>query len=147
MSLFDAIQQDMYSAMKSGEKIKATTLRGAISKLKDKRIEKREDLNEQEELQVIKTMVKQHKEAIEMFTQGQRAELVAKEKEELEILESYLPQMMGAEELEELITNIIAETGAVAMSDIGKVMPEVMKRSGGQADGKMAQSLVREKLQ
>ena len=136
----------MYAAMKNGEKDKTVTLRSALSKLKDKRIDKQDDLSEQEELQVIKTMVKQRYESIEMYEKGGRDDLVAKEKTELEILETFLPQMMGAEELGALINDVIAETGATSMSDIGKIMPEVMKRSAGRADGKLAQSLVRDVL-
>ena len=146
MSLSEQIQKDMYAAMKNGEKDKTVTLRSALSNLKDKRIDKQDDLSEQEELQVIKTMVKQRYESIEMYEKGGRDDLVAKEKTELEILETFLPQMMGAEELGTLINAVIAETGATSMSDIGKIMPEVMKRSAGRADGKLAQSLVRDKL-
>ena len=146
MSLSEQIQKDMYAAMKNGEKDKTVTLRSALSKLKDKRIDKQDDLSEQEELQVIKTMVKQRYESIEMYEKGGRDDLVAKEKTELEILETFLPQMMGAEELGALINDVIAETGATSISDIGKIMPEVMKRSAGRADGKLAQSLVRDKL-
>ena len=146
MSLSEQIQKDMYAAMKNGEKDKTVTLRSALSKLKDKKIDKQDDLSEQEELQVIKTMVKQRYESIEMYEKGGRDDLVAKEKTELEILETFLPQMMGAEELGALINDVIAETGATSMSDIGKIMPEVMKRSSGRADGKLAQSLVRDKL-
>jgi uncharacterized protein YqeY len=146
MSLSEQIQKDMYTAMKNGEKDKTVTLRSALSKLKDKRIDKQDDLSEQEELQVIKTMVKQRYESIEMYEKGGRDDLVAKEKTELEILETFLPQMISAEELGTLINAVIAETGATSMSDIGKIMPEVMKRSAGRADGKLAQSLVRDKL-
>ena len=146
MSLSEQIQKDMYAAMKNGEKDKTVTLRSALSKLKDKKIDKQDDLSEQEELQVIKTMVKQRYESIEMYEKGGRDDLVAKEKTELEILETFLPQMMGAEELGTLINAVIAETGATSMSDIGKIMPEVMKRSAGRADGKLAQSLVRDKF-
>ena len=146
MSLSEQIQKDMYAAMKNGEKDKTVTLRSALSKLKDKRIDKQDDLSEQEELQVIKTMVKQRYESIEMYEKGGREDLVAKEKTELELLETFLPQMMSAEELGTLINAVIAETGATTMSDIGKIMPEVMKRSAGRADGKLAQSLVRDKL-
>lgn len=146
MSLSEQIQKDMYAAMKNGEKDKTVTLRSALSKLKDKRIDKQDDLSDQEELQVIKTMVKQRYESIEMYEKGGRDDLVAKEKTELEILETFLPQLMGAEELGALINAIIAETGATSLSDIGKIMPEVMKRSAGRADGKLAQSLVRDKL-
>jgi uncharacterized protein YqeY len=146
MSLSEQMQKDMYVAMKNGEKEKATTLRGAYSKLKDKRIDKREDLSEQEEIQVIKTLVKQRNEAIEMYTRANRDDLASKEQSEREVLETYLPQMMNEDELKKLINDVIVETDAVAMSDFGKVMPVVMQRSAGKADGKLVQSLVREKL-
>jgi len=146
MSLTEQMQKDMYAAMKNGEKEKAITLRGAYSKLKDKRIDKREDLSEQEEIQVIKTLVKQRNEAIEMYTRANRDDLASKEQSEREVLETYLPQMMNEDELKKLINDIIVETDAVAMSDFGKVMPVGMQRSAGKADGKLVQSLVREKL-
>ena len=146
MSVSEQMQKDMYAAMKNGEKEKATTLRGAYSKLKDKRIDKREDLSEQEEIQVIKTLVKQRNEAIEMYTRANRDDLASKEQSEREVLETYLPQMMNEDELKKLINDVIVETDAVAMSDFGKVMPVVMQRSAGKADGKLVQSLVREKL-
>ena len=146
MSLSEQMQKDMYAAMKNGEKEKATTLRGAYSKLKDKRIDKREDLSEQEEIQVIKTLVKQRNEAIEMYTRANRDDLASIEQSEREVLETYLPQMMNEDELKKLINDVIVETDAVAMSDFGKVMPVVMQRSAGKADGKLVQSLVREKL-
>ena len=146
MSLSEQMQKDMYAAMKNGEKEKATTLRGAYSKLKDKRIDKREDLSEQEEIQVIKTLVKQRNEAIEMYTRANRDDLASKEQSEREVLETYLPQMMNEDELKKLINDVIVETDAVAISDFGKVMPVVMQRSAGKADGKLVQSLVREKL-
>ena len=78
MSLSEQIQKDMYAAMKNGEKDKTVTLRSALSKLKDKKIDKQDDLSEQEELQVIKTMVKQRYESIEMYEKGGRDDLVAK---------------------------------------------------------------------
>ncbi len=146
MKLFDTIQKDMYAAMKSGEKEKVVTLRSALSKLKDNKIEKQDELSEQDELQVLKTMVKQRNESIEIYAKAGRDDLLAIEKAEVKILETFLPQMMSAEKLGKMIDEIIAETGASSMSDIGKVMPEVMKRSVGRTDGKMAQSLVREKL-
>ncbi len=146
MNLFDTIQKNMYAAMKSREKEKVVTLRTALSKLKDKKIEKREELSEQEELQVLKTMVNQRNESIEMYEKAGRDELMSIEKAEVEILETYLPQMMSAEDLGKMIDDIIAKTESSSMSDIGKVMPEIMKRSAGRADGKLAQALVREKL-
>ena len=147
MSLLDTIQSDMYAAMKSGDKHKTGTLRVALSKLKDKKIEKREDLSDVEALKIIQNLVKQRKEAADIYKENGRNDLMENENAELEILNAYLPQMMSEDDLRVLVKKVVEETGASGLSDIGKVMPEVMKLSAGKADGKMAQSIVRELLQ
>ena len=147
MSLLDMIQSDMYAAMKSGDKHKTGTLRVALSKLKDKKIEKREDLSDVEALKIIQNLVKQRKEAADIYKENGRNDLMENENAELEILNVYLPKMMSEDDLRVLAKKVVEETGASGLSDIGKVMPEVMKQSAGKADGKMAQSIVRELLQ
>ena len=147
MSLLDMIQSDMYAAMKSGDKHKTGTLRVALSKLKDKKIEKREDLSDVEALKIIQNLVKQRKEAADIYKENGRNDLMENENAELEILNAYLPQMMSEDDLRVLVKKVVEETDASGLSDIGKVMPEVMKQSAGKADGKMAQSIVRELLQ
>ena len=147
MSLLDTIQSDMYAAMKSGDKHKSGTLRVALSKLKDKKIEKREDLSDVEALKIIQNLVKQRKEAADIYKENGRNDLMENENAELEILNVYLPKMMSEDDLRVLVKKVVEETGASGLSDIGKVMPEVMKQSAGKADGKMAQSIVRELLQ
>ena len=147
MSLFDTIQSDMYAAMKSGDKHKTGTLRVALSTLKDKKIEKREDLTDVEAIKIIQNLVKQLKEAADIYKENGRNDLMENENAELEILNSYLPQMMSEDDLRILVQKVVDDTGASSLSDIGKVMPEVMKQSAGKADGKMAQSFVRELLQ
>ena len=147
MSLLDTIQSDMYAAMKSGDKHKTGTLRVALSKLKDKKIEKREDLSDVEALKIIQNLVKQRKEAADIYKENGRNDLMENENAELEILNAYLPQMMSEDDLRVLVKKVVEETGASGLSDIGKVMPEVMKQSAGKADGKMAQSIVRDLLQ
>ena len=147
MSLFDTIQSDMYAAMKSGDKHKTGTLRVALSTLKDKKIEKREDLTEVEAIKIIQNLVKQRKEAADIYEENGRNDLMENENAELEILNAYLPQMMSEDDLRVLVKKVVEDTGASGLSDIGKVMPEVMKQSAGKADGKMAQSIVRELLQ
>ena len=147
MSLFDTIQSDMYAAMKSGDKHKTGTLRVALSTLKDKKIEKREDLTEVEAIKIIQNLVKQRKEAADIYKENGRNDLMENENAELEILNAYLPQMMSEDDLRILVKKVVEDTGASSLSDIGKVMPEVMKQSAGKADGKMAQSIVRELLQ
>ena len=147
MSLYETIQSDMYEAMKSSDKFKASTLRVALAKLKDKKIEKREDLNQNEEIKIIQNLVKQRKEAADIYEKNDRSELMKNEMDELKILSMYLPQMMSEQELSVLIKEVISDVGATSMSDMGKVMPEVMKRSEGKADGKMTQTIVSNILQ
>ncbi len=146
MTLFEQIQSDMYAAMKDGDKSKANTLRITLAKLKDKKIEKRDDLTEQEEIKVIQTLVKQRKESIELYEKGGRSELATAEKAEMEILNGYLPQMMSADDIKAIVQSVADEVGATSMADMGKVMPEVMKRGKGLIDGKSAQQFVREIL-
>ena len=147
MSLFDTIQSDMYAAMKSGDKHKTGTLRIALSTLKDKKIEKREDLTDVEAIKIIQKLVKHRKEAADIYKESGRNDLMDNENAELEILNAYLPQMMSEDDLRTLVKKVVEDTGASNLSDIGKVMPEVMKQSAGKADGKMAQSIVRDLLQ
>lgn len=146
MTLFEQIQSDMYAAMKDGDKSKANTLRITLAKLKDKKIEKRDDLTEQEEIKVIQTLVKQRKESIEFYEKGGRSELATAEKAEMGILNGYLPQMMSADDIKAIVQSVADEVGATSMADMGKVMPEVMKRGKGLIDGKSAQQFVREIL-
>ena len=146
MSLSEVIQRDMYAAMKAGEKARVAALRSALARLKDKRIAISSDLTESDELKVIRSLVKQHKESIEAYTGGGRQDLVDLEQAAREHLETYLPRMLSEKEVRALVTEVIADTGATGMSEIGKVMPQVMQRSAGLADGKLAQAIVLELL-
>ena len=146
MTHFEKIQEDMYSAMKSGEKEKANTLRTVISKLKDRQIEKRKPLSDDEEIKILQTLIKQRKESIDLYEKGGRRELVAIEKQEMDIINSYLPKMMSEDALKDIVKNVINSTGASSMSDMGKVMPEVMRQGRGLIDGKTAQKFVSEML-
>ncbi len=147
MTLFQKIQADMYQAMKAKEADKAKTLRVVFAKLKDKKIEKREDLSETEEIKVLQTLAKQRKESIKMFKDGGREDLVKQEAKELQIIEKYLPKMMTDEEIKSIVKIAIGEAGAQSLSDIGKVMPIIMKKGAGMIDGKKAQLFLRELLQ
>ena len=147
MSLFDTIQSDMYAAMKSGDKHKTGTLRVALSTLKDKKIEKREALTDVEAIKIIQNLVKQRKEAADIYKENGRNDLMENENAEIKILNVYLPKMMSEDDLRILVKKVVEDTGASGLSDIGKVMPEVMKQSAGKVDGKIAQSIVRDLLQ
>ena len=146
MSLFKKIQNDMYTAMKAGEKESTNTLRITLAKLKDKQIEKRDDLTEEEVIKIIQTLVKQRKESIELYVQGGRNELADIEKNEIALLKKYLPQMISENDIKNIVETVIIEVGATSMSDMGKIMPEVMKRGKGLIDGRIAQRFVQESL-
>ena len=146
MTLTETIKSDMHRAMKEREKDKVRVLRSLISKIKDKQIEKGGSLSEIEELKIIKNSVKQIKESILIYKKANRVELVEKESTELSILESYLPKMLTDQETKDLVYLAIKETGAKSMSDLGKVMPVIMKLGGGLIDGKKANIMLRELL-
>ena len=146
MTHFEKVQADMYAAMKSGEKEKANTLRNVLSKLKDKQIEKRETLSIEEEIKILQALVKQRKESIDLYEKGGRSELVAIEEQEMNIINSYLPKMMSDDSIKDIVKNVIENSGANSISDMGKVMPEVMKQGKGLIDGKTAQKFVSEML-
>ena len=146
MVLYKKIQSDMYTAMKDGEKEKASTLRTVLAKLKDKQIDTREPLSEKDEIKVLQTLVKQRKESIDLYQKGGRSELAEAESFELEIINTYLPEMMNEDDVRKLIEEIIEETGAQSMADLGKVMPQIMKQGKGLIDGKTAQRIVSEML-
>ena len=146
MKHFEKIQSDMYQAMKSGEKETANTLRNVLAKLKDKQIEKRTDLTQEEEIKTLQTLVKQRKESIDLYQKGGRDELVDQETKEMDIINSYLPKMMDDDKIKEIVESVIKDTGASSMADMGKVMPEVMKLGKGLIDGKTAQQFVSEQL-
>ena len=144
MSLFQKIQTDMYEAMKLGDKNTSTTLRTALAKLKNKKIDKQDNLSINDEIKVLQILVKQRKESIELYQKGDRPELVELETKEMEILNNYLPKMMDENEIKNIVKTVIDDIGATSMADMGKIMPEVMKRGNGLIDGKSAQKFVNE---
>ena len=144
MDYIETIKVDMYAAMKSGDKDKAGTLRTLLAKLKDKQINTRKDLTEKDRISVIKTLVKQRKESIEMYEKAGREGLAIKEKLELDILSVYLPEMMDEGDTRKLVQAVITETNAKGLSDLGKDMPIVMQKGGSQINGKMANQILRE---
>ena len=146
MTLTEIIKSNMHRAMKEREKDKVRVLRSLISKIKDKQIVKGSSLSEVEELNIIKNSVKQIKESILIYKKANRVELVEKENVELSILESYLPKMLTDQETKDLVSLAIKETGAKSISDLGKVMPLIMKLGDGLIDGKKANMMLRELL-
>ncbi|MCX6409473.1 MAG: GatB/YqeY domain-containing protein [Actinobacteria bacterium] len=146
MSLQQRLTDDMKTAMKAGDKDTLGVVRRAIAAMQNARIEKREDLDEQEEIKVIRSIAKQHKESIEQFRAAGREDLATKEEAELEILSTYLPAEMDQAQLEALVDAAIAESGASSMKDMGGVIKIVMAKAQGQAEGGAVSALVKGKL-
>ncbi len=133
--------------MKSGDKIKTNILRTLLSTLKEKQIEKKEDINEEEYLSIIKRLVKQLKESADAYQKAGRPELYEKEVSELDILKEYLPEILSEQQTLDLVKEVISQTSANSLSDMGKVMSLIMQKSNGKVDGKIANRLVKELLQ
>jgi uncharacterized protein YqeY len=140
------IESDLKTAMKSGDKRRVATLRLVLSALKNEKINSQRELTAEEAEAVFRRAVKQRKEAIEIYERTGRPELAAAEKEELGILESYLPRAMSDAELEETVRGIIAEKGFTSGRDVGLLMKELMARHRGSVDGKRAQEIARKLL-
>lgn len=140
------IETDLKAAMKSGDKRRVATLRLALSALKNERINAQRELTAEESEAVLRRAVKQRKESIDVYASSGRADLAAAEKEELAILETYLPQAMPDAELEETVRGIIAEKGFTSAKDVGLLMKELMARHRGRVDGKRAQEIARKLL-
>jgi len=147
MNILEKIKNDMYSAMKSGEKDKAITLRVVMSSLKNFKIENKNKLSDSDGIRVIKKLVKQRKDSAEIYKNANRLDLAEKEEFELDVLSSYLPEMYSEAEIRALIKVIIQDTNAKDLNDIGKVMPIIMQRGSGKIDGKIANSILRDLLE
>ena len=146
MSILQQLTEDMKQALKAQDKLKLSTVRMLISQLKNERIDSGKDLTPDEELQILMNAAKKRKEAIEAYESAGRQDLLAKEQQELAIIQQYLPAQMSDEEVEKEIDNIIKASGATSMKDLGRVMSEAMKALKGRVDGKKVQQLVRSKL-
>jgi uncharacterized protein YqeY len=147
MSLTEQVQKDMVDAMRKKEELRLSTLRMMKAALKNKEIEKRGKLEEKEELQVFTTMIKQRKDSIEQFEKGNRPELAKKEAEEIVVIEGYMPQSVGEEEVVAAVRATIAEMGSPTMKDMGAVMKNVMARfAGARVDGKLVSDTVKKEL-
>ena len=153
MSLVEQIGRDMVAAMKSREEMRLSVLRMVKTAFKNKEIEKRGPLTDAEAQQVLTTMIKQRRESIDAFTKGNRPELADKEAEEIPILESYMPQAAGEDEIRELVTATIAEIAAAGARPTPKEMGTVIKAvqakvaaNGMRADGKQVSEIVKAEL-
>ncbi|OGW37523.1 MAG: glutamyl-tRNA amidotransferase [Nitrospirae bacterium RBG_13_39_12] len=147
MSFLQKLDDDLKIALKTSDSLKVSVLRIAKAALKNKQIEKRQELSDEDILSVISTLSKQSKESIDQFTRGGREDLAEKERQELSILQSYLPKQLTAEEIDSIIIDTIKESSAKDTRDFGKVMRLVMPRVKGRVDGNTVNQRVKDLLE
>jgi uncharacterized protein YqeY len=146
MALKERITEDMKSAMRAGEKERLATIRLALAAIKQREVDERVTLDDTQVLAVIEKMIKQRREAIGQFETGGRADLVAKEKAEIAVLQGYLPAQMSEADLDALIAEAITATGAASIKDMGKVMAVVKPKAQGRADMGAVSARIKQKL-
>jgi hypothetical protein len=147
MSFLQKLDDDLKVALKASDSLKVSVLRMTKAALKNRQIDKMGDLSEEEIIAVLSTLAKQRRESIEQFSKGRREDLAEKERLELIILQSYLPEQMSPEELDVIIIEALKETSAKGAKDMGKVMRLVMSRVKNSADGKMVSQRVKDLLE
>jgi uncharacterized protein len=142
----DRISEDLRAAMKAGEKVRLAALRMLSTSIRNREVEVGHELSEDEFLEVVAREVKRRKEAAEAYDAAGRAELAEREREEEEALEGYLPEALSEEEVDALVEEAVAATGASGLGDMGKVMGHVMGKARGRVDGAVVSARVRERL-
>ncbi|NQV13074.1 MAG: GatB/YqeY domain-containing protein [Parcubacteria group bacterium] len=140
------LKDDYKTALKSKEELTVSVLRMLMADIKNAAIEKKDELNDEEVTQAINKAVKQRKDAIASFKEGGRDESADKEQKEIEILQKYLPEQLGEEEVVKAVDEVIKSTGASSAADFGKVMGAVMSKLKGQVDGEVVNKIVKDKL-
>ena len=147
MSLSNRLTEDLKLAMKSRDQLRMDVIRMIKAAVLNKEVELKRDLDDAEMSRVMTTLVKQRRESVEQFEKAQRMELAAKERKEIEIIESYLPKLLSPQEIEAIVTSVVAESGSRTLKDMGTVMKTVMARLAGQpVDGKQVSDMVKSKL-
>jgi uncharacterized protein len=146
MSLIKELESELERAMKERDTERRDALRLILSSLRSAEKELQRPLHDEEELQVLQRERKKRIEAAEAFRTAGREEQADAEEAELEVLEEFMPEPLSEEELEEIVDDAIAETGATSLRDLGRVMADVMPQIAGRADGSAVSQLVREKL-
>lgn len=146
MSLENRLLSGMKESLKKGNKLRLSAIRLARAAIKNKEIELRKKLSDDEVIEILSSLVKRHKEAIEQYKQGGRDDLVDKEETELAVLQEYLPKPLEEKELCKMVGEAIAEVKAESKADLGKVMGLIMPRVRGRADGRIVKETVLKKL-
>jgi uncharacterized protein YqeY len=146
MTLKERITEDMKTAMRAGEKERLGTIRLVLAAIKQREVDERITLDDTQVLVALEKMIKQRKESITQFESGGRADLVAKEKAELAVLQAYLPEQMSDAEIDALIAEAVAASGATSIKDMGKVMGLVKAKAQGKADMGAVSARIKQKL-
>jgi hypothetical protein len=146
MTLLEKLRKDMLTALKSGNKDKSQTLKMVVATIKNAQIESEKELTDKDIEKILRKEAKKTEDSIEQYQKMGRDDLVQKEKQDLEIIESYLPELMSDEEVKKVVEKKIKETGAQDMRDMGKVMGAVMKELEGKADGNTVKDIVQSML-
>ena len=149
MSIAEKITNDMTAAMKARDEHRLGTLRMVKSAIKNREIDKRAPLDDQEALAVLSTLIKQRKDSVEQFTKGGRKDLADKEAAEIQIIEAYMPKAAGEEEIANVVRATISEMGSPGMKDMGAVMKAAMSKfaaAGTRVDGKTVSETVKREL-
>ena len=146
MALKERITEDMKAAMRAGEKDRLGVIRMLQAAIKQREVDERITLDDVAVLAVIEKMVKQRREAIAQFEAGGRADLAAKETQEIDVLKAYLPEPLSESELMGLIDHAVATTGAASIKDMGKVMAAVKAEAAGRADMGAVSALIKQRL-
>ena len=147
MSLLTDVNTRITQAMKAHDSLTLSAMRMLKTALTNREVERGHPLDETESLQVVAGLVKQRKESIDQFGKGGRQDLVDKETAELAILETYMPPALAVDDLERIVAEVVAETGATSPKDMGKVMKGVMARlAGATVDGRTVNELVKKRL-
>jgi uncharacterized protein YqeY len=147
MSLSNILSEDVKAALKSGDKTRVSVLRMVNAAIKNREIEKRSVLTDDDVSGILRSYVKRARESIEQFSQAGRTDLAEKEEQELAVIQSYLPEELTEDETRIIISETITGTEASGPKDMGKVMKAVIARTKGQVDGKLAIKLVKEMLE
>ena len=146
MSLNKTIIQELKAATKARDAVGKNALRMLRAAVKNREVELRTELDDQEVLRVIRTQVKQHRDSIRQFREAGRSDLAKKEEQELTILMSFMPEQLSEEAIGRMVTQVIAELGAKDMRDMGKVMKALMAKLANSANGKVVNKIVRKQL-
>ena len=146
MTLTERIQDDMKAAMRAGEKVRLGTIRMILAGIKQREVDERIQLDDAQVMSVLEKMIKSRKESLVHFESGGRADLVAKETAEITLIQSYLPAQLSDAEIDALIADAIASTGATTVKDMGKAMGAIKSKAQGKVDMAVVGAKLKAKL-